>query len=1048
MKLKIQFLIWLIISLFVIVWMFFADTSYQGNDIRHFITEIIGALLALSVAVLAFNCSAEEHEGLTIYIASAFLAVGIVDMLHALFAIQILILPIASPEHFISGTWTAGRTVLGLILLFGLWRTNHTLISRTNPTKIMLLTGIITIITLIIFAIVPLPAFILPDTVFMIYRPWELVALVLYVTCFYIIWKYHKHDTNILLPFLSLCIITQLIMACSLILFKAPFDIAHILKDISYLAILIPMAILVVKRSRYSIKIANLMPLSLVAILALVLIIILTIILTYNNMLKKDIRVDHQQLNFAIQLTVKVEIIYDPIHDYFISRNKATEQNKFIQEWQQFQQWIVLQQPIIDNIKTEYQLDLNEHFEYMYDNTIQILALFESMPHDDLIIPQHNKFDNDIEELLQIIFYIIANEQSKLNTIEQFEMSITKSVLLGLVIIPLLILPLLFIFGIAQMKRQTRPILHLTEIAKQIRDGKSDIQATVTTKDEIGKFTNTFNLMLTKMYSAHVKLESQVQERTEDLHDIQIQLYEAIESMNDGFALYDADDRLILCNNKFREFYSLNTDAIVYGTQFKDIIRSGAERRQYAKAVGKVDEWVAERLQQHQQIENISEQQLTNGCWLQIKEHQIKGRGIVGIHIDITERKQIEEELVKERHSLEQKVIERTQELQKSLKKLEDTNLSLEQSNRAKAHFLSSMSHELRTPLNGILGMSDMLHEQFFGPLNEKQLSYVVQITKSGKHLLSLISDLLDTAKIDAGTMELALEKTAIEEIIATSISMMKSQFKAKNLQVEMVIDPTLPLMLVDIRKCKQIMLNLLSNAIKYTASNGWIKVHVFQDSSMLKVIVSDNGMGIERKELDKIFSEFHQADRVRDQELGGTGIGLALTRRLVELHGGEIGVESELGKGSFFWFTIPIKTQIQITQDAQEKSKIANFPHNSRILVAEDNEVNLMTILDMLSIHEHQVAVAKNGQEAIDLAQTHNPELILMDIRMPVMNGMEATKRLRAMPQFKNTPIIALTASTGDDAEKQQMIAGCTAHLPKPVVTKELFAVLQKYLD
>ncbi|MDM8565650.1 PAS domain S-box protein [Candidatus Halobeggiatoa sp. HSG11] len=408
---------------------------------------------------------------------------------------------------------------------------------------------------------------------------------------------------------------------------------------------------------------------------------------------------------------------------------------------------------------------------------------------------------------------------------------------------------------------------------------------------------------------------------------------------------------------------------------------------------------------------------------------------------DITDLKKAESDLKDERALLAKRVEERTTELSIA-------NVELAQAARLKDKFLANMSHELRTPLNGILGMSDMLHEQFFGPLNEKQLSYVVQISKSGKHLLSLISDLLDTAKIDAGTMELALEKTAIEEIIATSISMMKSQFKAKNLQIKMVIDPTLPLMLVDIRKCKQIMLNLLSNAVKYTEKNGWIKVHVFQDSSMLKLIVSDNGMGIERKELDKIFSEFHQADRVRDQELGGTGIGLALTRRLVELHGGEIGVESELDKGSSFWFTIPIKTQIQITQDAQEKSKIANFPHNSRILVAEDNEVNLMTILDMLSIHDHQVAVAKNGQEAIDLAQTHNPELILMDIRMPVMNGMEATKRLRAMPQFKNTPIIALTASTGDDAEKKQIIAGCTTHLPKPVVTKELFAVLREYLD
>ncbi|MFK5971254.1 MAG: ATP-binding protein [Candidatus Marithrix sp.] len=151
---------------------------------------------------------------------------------------------------------------------------------------------------------------------------------------------------------------------------------------------------------------------------------------------------------------------------------------------------------------------------------------------------------------------------------------------------------------------------------------------------------------------------------------------------------------------------------------------------------------------------------------------------------------------------------------------------------------------------------------------------------------------------------------------------------------------------------------------------NGWIKVHAVQESFVLKITVSDNGIGIEAKELDKIFYEFHQANIVRDQELGGIGIGLALTRRLVELHGGEIGVESELGKGSSFWFTLPIKTQFQATKETQnEEAKIVNFPHNRHILVAEDNEVNLMTVLDMLSIHEHQVAVAKNGQEAIDLA-------------------------------------------------------------------------------
>jgi PAS domain S-box-containing protein len=416
--------------------------------------------------------------------------------------------------------------------------------------------------------------------------------------------------------------------------------------------------------------------------------------------------------------------------------------------------------------------------------------------------------------------------------------------------------------------------------------------------------------------------------------------------------------------------------------------------------------------------------------------------GTISSGEDITKRKRIEVELADERISLADKVQQRTAELSQA-------NAELANAARLKDKFFANMTHELRTPLNGILGMADMLHEQFFGLLNEKQLSYVVIIGESGKLLLSIINDLLDTAKIDAGAMELIFEKANIKEIITTSVSLMKNQFKAKKLHIKTVIDPTLPtVILLDIKKCKQIMLNLLSNAFKYTATNGWIKVYAIYDSSMLKVIVSDNGMGIENNELENIFVEFYQADRIRDQELGGTGIGLALTRRLVELHGGEIGVESELEKGSSFWFTIPIKNQFQVTQNIQtEKSNTANYPSNRRILIAEDNEVNLMTVLDMLSVHNHQVAVAKNGQEAIDQAQTYKPELILMDIRMPVMNGMEAIKRLRAMPDFKDIPIIALTAITGKTAEKQQIIAGCTAHLSKPVVTNELFAILREYL-
>jgi len=416
----------------------------------------------------------------------------------------------------------------------------------------------------------------------------------------------------------------------------------------------------------------------------------------------------------------------------------------------------------------------------------------------------------------------------------------------------------------------------------------------------------------------------------------------------------------------------------------------------------------------------------------------------------VIQRKRIEEELVQERQNLEHTVELRTEELRKSLQRVEDANLRLQEADRAKSRFLSSMSHELRTPLNGILGFADLLRGQFFGPLNEKQLSYVNQIDDSGKHLLALINDLLDMAKIDAGAMELELCELSPEECCGSVVAMMSSQFKKKNIQLKSFMDPELDIMIADLRKMKQIMLNLLSNALKYTPEGGQIEFRVTKEGdSQLKAEVSDTGIGIEASELDKIFSEFHQADRVRDEQLGGTGIGLALTRRLVELHGGEIGVESELGKGSTFWFRLPLKKPARKEADLLKEEAITekSGPTGHRILVAEDNEVNLAMLLDMLSIQGHNVVVVKNGQEAIDLAQSHKPELILMDMRMPVMNGLEATQRLREMPEFADVPIIALTASTGSEAEDRQVTAGCTEHLAKPIQSKELFEVLGKYL-
>lgn len=248
------------------------------------------------------------------------------------------------------------------------------------------------------------------------------------------------------------------------------------------------------------------------------------------------------------------------------------------------------------------------------------------------------------------------------------------------------------------------------------------------------------------------------------------------------------------------------------------------------------------------------------------------------------------------------------EQVKQAFKELRDSNLQLQEAHQYKNRFLSTMSHELRTPLNAIIGFSQSLEKQYFGALNDKQIEYVLMIYNSGQHLLALINDILDIAKIDSGSMTLQQSIIAPCSLIEEIVSLMDQQFKDKGICLSYIIDSNLKHFKADEKKCKQILLNLLSNALKYTPEGGNVTISVRIEGNDVKFNVTDTGIGIKDEDLENLFSDFYQTDGTRDQALGGTGIGLALCKRLVEIQNGQIGVESQENNGSTFWFNLPLE--------------------------------------------------------------------------------------------------------------------------------------------
>jgi PAS domain S-box-containing protein len=586
-------------------------------------------------------------------------------------------------------------------------------------------------------------------------------------------------------------------------------------------------------------------------------------------------------------------------------------------------------------------------------------------------------------------------------------------------------------------RRITGPILAVASATRAIRDGKLDRRLTIASDNEIGELARTFNDMAARLQDSLRQLDA---ERSH--------LRTLIRTIPDLVWLKNPDGVYLSCNAAFEQLYGAKEANIIGKSDYdfvdKELADSfrASDRLTIAKGGPNTnEEWVTYASDGRRGLLQTTKTPMfaSDGSLV----------GVLGIAHDITELKQTEEELQIHREHLEKLVRARTVELAEAMAKAEAAN-------RAKSSFLANMSHEIRTPMNAIIGMAHLIGQ---GELTERQREQLGKIDTATRHLLGLINDILDFSKIEAGKVNIEHAEFDLDSLLSGVKSQIAERAEAKGLELISDVDSSLPRMLKgDAMRISQILLNFGSNAVKFT-SQGQLLLRVRTVANgekrlLLRFELSDTGIGISPEQQQRLFHPFEQADPSTTRKFGGTGLGLAISRQLAEMMGGEIGVDSEMGKGSTFWLSVPVEVTDSKPQERQALPATPNtfeavrcLSQGRRILLAEDNPINQEVTLDLLQSAGLTADLAQNGAEAIALAENGIYDLILMDVQMPVMDGFTATRALRALPGYAHTPILAMTANAFMEDRQACLAAGMNDHVAKPVDPGALYGSLLKWL-